>query len=350
MVHFEPVAWTGSSIRIIDQTRLPEALIYEELTNTDEVIKAIRGLKVRGAPLIGYTAAFGLCLAMSSFPAAGKPEDFLAALDRQSDKLATARPTAVNLRWALDRLRQAAHLAIERGPLSSATQAMLEEARMILAEDRKIFRKIGELGFEVLKGYTNILTHCHTGALATAAYGTALAAFHIGREHGKDFTVYVDETRPLLQGARITTFELKLAGIQAILICDSAAAFLMNQRKIDAIIVGADRIAANGDTANKIGTYSLAVNANAHHIPFYVAAPWSTFDLDLDSGSKIPIEERDPVEITCFAGRRISPKDTMAYNPAFDVTPHRLITGIITEKGILTPPYDAVIRRIAEMM
>lgn len=345
MVHFEPVAWTGASIRIIDQTRLPEALVYEELTNADEVIEAIRCLKVRGAPVIGYTAAFGLCLAMSSFPAGGRPEDFLAEVDRQSAKLAAARPTAVNLRWALDRLRKTARLRVEHGPLSAARRAMLDEARAILAEDRQIFRKIGELGFEVLKGYTNILTHCHTGALATAAYGTALAAFHIGREHGKDFTVYVDETRPLLQGARITTFELKLAGVPAILICDSVAAFLMGQGKIDAVIVGADRIAANGDTANKIGTYSLAVNAKAHHIPFYVAAPWSTFDLNLETGSEIPIEERDPAEITCFAGSRISPDGTRAYNPAFDVTPHRLITGIITEKGVLTSPYDMRIRK-----
>lgn len=348
MVHFEPIMWTGTSIRIIDQTRLPNALVYEELTNRDEVVEAIRLLKVRGAPLIGYTAAYGLCLAMLAFPDTGNPLAFMAEIDRQSEKLAAVRPTAVNLRWALDRVRKAARSVIERNSASGAVQAMLNEIHEILAEDRKIFRKIGELGFEVLKGFNNVLTHCHTGALTTAAYGTALAAFHVGLEQGKNFSVYVDETRPLLQGARITTFELKQAGIRAVLICDSAAAFLMSQGKVDAVIVGADRIAFNGDTANKIGTYSLAVNAGAHAIPFYVAAPWSTFDPDTAAGTEIPIEERDPAEITSILGTPIAPEDIEAYNPAFDVTPHQLITGIITEKGMLSPPYETAIKRIIE--
>jgi methylthioribose-1-phosphate isomerase len=331
--------WIGGIdgyLRLIDQTRLPLELIQIDCRDVDSLWEAIRNLRVRGAPAIGIAAAFGVSLGVQSVLDAS-PEQFFDKLERVSAHLATSRPTAVNLFWALDRMKRAA--AAKRGqctPLEIA-ESLLAEASAIWEEDRAMCREIGRYGAALLKSGQGVLTHCNAGALVTVDYGTALAPIFTAHEAGKQLHVFVDETRPLLQGARLTAWELQQRGIEATLICDSAAAHVMREGRIQAVIVGADRIAANGDTANKIGTYGVALSAAAHGIPFYIAAPTSTFDLSVTSGEAIPIEQRRAEEITHGFGRQTAPSGIDVYNPAFDVTPARLIRAIICERGVIEP-------------
>lgn len=344
MSRLKTVEWVNNSVRIVDQTRLPLDLKFDDISSVEKMYAAIKSLKVRGAPAIGIAAAYGLFLGVRDFPEDKKNTDFFEHLVKNAEYLASSRPTAVNLSWAVERMVQKAKTA-KKLKIDEIKAALLEEADNILNEDKIICRKIGENGFEVLKEYSNILTHCNAGGLATSEYGTALAPVYIGKERGKIFHVFADETRPLLQGARITAFELMNAGIPVTLICDNMAAVVMSQGKIDAVVVGADRIASNGDTANKIGTYNVALLAKAHNIPFYITAPISTFDLSKNSGAEIPIEERDGEEVASLFGKRTAPVGVAVFNPAFDVTPYDLITGIITEKGVLFPPLDKAISK-----
>ena len=341
-------AFCRGRLKLIDQTLLPVRLKYIECRSQEDVWVAIKKLCVRGAPAIGIAAAYGVCVGLQPLFAGGKvpPKKlFYRQLEKVTAYLATSRPTAVNLFWALDRMKErAAGLNGEKTPAIAA--ALLDEARAIHEEDRVLCRRIGAHGQKLLKKNCSVLTHCNAGGLATADYGTALGVLYAAQEAGKNIRVYADETRPLLQGARLTAWELREHGIDVTLICDSMAAMLMRQRRIDAVIVGADRIAANGDTANKIGTYSAAVNAKMHGIPFYVAAPFSTFDLNLKNGAQIPIEQRDPEEIRRGFGRQTAPDGIKIYNPAFDVTPAELVTGIITEEGVITPVSSRTIRQI----
>jgi methylthioribose-1-phosphate isomerase len=327
--------WVGDSdgcLTLIDQTLLPTELREIECHDAATVWEAIKSLRVRGAPAIGIAAAYGVCVALRG----ASDSDVLARLDTACDYLATSRPTAVNLFWALDRMR-AVGQSMQGKPAAQVRARLLAEARAIHADDQRICREIGRIGAELLCDGQGVLTHCNAGGLATADYGTALAVMFAAEEQGKRLRVFADETRPLLQGARLTAWELQQRGIDVTLICDSMAAQVMREGRVQAVVTGADRIAANGDTANKIGTYSVAVLAEAHGIPFYVAAPVSTFDLTLDSGEQIPIEERDPREITHGFGRETAPAGVKVYNPAFDVTPARLIAAIICEAGVIRP-------------
>lgn len=331
--------WIGEvdgHLRLIDQTLLPGALRLIDCRDVETVFEAIRSLRVRGAPAIGVAAAYGACLGLQSVDT----DDAAVLLDRLASvcrRLAESRPTAVNLFWALERMER-----IARGlPAGTSPQQLrarlLDEARAIEAEDRAMCRAIGRHGAALLSDGQGVLTHCNAGALATSDYGTALAVIFAAQEAGKRLHVFADETRPLLQGARLTTWELLQRGIEVTLICDSAAAQVMREGKVQAVVTGADRIAANGDTANKIGTYGVALAAAAHGIPFYVAAPTSTFDLALASGAAIPIEQRDPREVTHGFGAATAPEGVGVYNPAFDVTPARLIAAIICELGVVAP-------------
>lgn len=333
--------WEGGvdgRLVLIDQTRLPVEFVEIECRDAPCVWEAIRSLRVRGAPAIGIAAAYGVCLGLQSSSGQTAAE-LCQRLDEVAGHLATSRPTAVNLFWALDRMRRAADRWQDaQGPVE-IRQALLAEAHAIAEEDRRVCRAIGKHGAELLTDGQGVLTHCNAGGLATADYGTALAVLFSAHESGKRLHVYADETRPLLQGARLTTWELKQRGIDVTLICDSMAAQVMREGRVQAVVVGADRIAANGDTANKIGTYGVAVLAAAHDIPFYVAAPGSTFDLSISTGDEIPIEHRDAREITHGLGRQIAPDGIDVYNPAFDVTPARLIAALITEYGVIRPPY-----------
>jgi len=337
-VTVDTVSWEEGALSIIDQTRLPAELRRIELTTLDAVWDAIKQLQVRGAPAIGVCAAFGVLVALQQ-RAPATLRSARHAVDIAADHLATARPTAVNLFWALDRMRA---VTVEGDPDGSAApllKALEREARAIFEEDRDVGRRIGEHGATLIAEGCGVLTHCNAGGLATSGRGTALAALFQAHEDGRRFRVYADETRPLLQGARLTAWELQQAGIDVTLICDSMAAQVMREGKIDLVIVGADRVAANGDTANKIGTYGVALLARAHDIPFYVAIPESTLDLSLPDGDAIPIEERDASEVTQSFGRRTAPEGVKVYNPAFDVTPAHLIGGFITETGIVRPPF-----------
>lgn len=329
--------WTDNAVELLDQTQLPVKTEYLRMTNYLDIADAIRKLKVRGAPAIGIAAAYGLCLAAFEAVAEQK-NDFLARLEKASRTLAATRPTAVNLFWALERMKAVLKHEISK-PVKEICDILLQEAHAIAREDEEMCRKISGHGAEVLKDGDTVLTHCNTGALATGGMGTALGVIYAAVQQGKKIRVFVDETRPLLQGARLTAFELQQANIDATLICDNMAAFVMKRQKVNAIFVGADRIARNGDTANKIGTYSLAVLAKFHQVPFYVVAPTSTIDLQRASGEEIPIEERKPEEITHGFGRQTAPADIAVYNPAFDITPAELITGIITENGIHRHPF-----------
>ncbi len=350
MSRLKTIAWTGNAARIIDQTRLPSELVYEDIAAIEQMYDAIRVLKIRGAPAIGIAAAFGLYLGIRNSGEDLPHREFVEMVEEKAAYLAGARPTAVNLFWALDRMKSRAAACALHAGVQECKQALLDEAQRMLEEDRQMGRLIGEHGFGALARYNSILTHCNAGGLATAEFGTALAPVYIGQERGKVFSVYADETRPLLQGARITAFELAAAGIPVTVICDNMAATVMAQNKVDAVIVGADRIAANGDVANKIGTYGVALLARAHNKPFFVAAPSSTFDLTLDSGSDIPIEERDASEVVNGFGRQTAPDDAAVFNPAFDVTPHELITAIITEAGMLYPPFtQSISEKIAPL-
>jgi methylthioribose-1-phosphate isomerase len=337
-VSCEPVTWADGTLRIIDQTRLPRELIYVELPTAASVWDAIKTLQVRGAPAIGVCAAFGVLVGLRE-TAPATAGDRVRAVHQVADYLGTSRPTAVNLFWALDRMRRVADAA-DTGDTAEALGAALErEACAILAEDIELGHRIGAAGAALIREGAGVLTHCNAGALATGGAGTALAVIYHAHVAGRRFQVYADETRPLLQGARLTAWELHRAGIPVTLICDNMAAQVMREGRIDLVIVGADRVARNGDAANKIGTYGLAVLARAHGIPFYIAIPSSTLDPALNDGTGIPIEQRAEEEITAPFGYPIAPEGIGVYNPAFDVTPASLITGIITEHGIMDPPF-----------
>lgn len=335
----ETLRWVGDAsghLVLIDQTRLPLELVEFPCRQVEAVWEAIKELRVRGAPAIGIAAAYGVVLGVQTVATADEAT-FCRRLEEVTAYLATSRPTAVNLFWALERMKRRGLSLLDSRPAIEAHAGLLAEAKAIHEEDRTICHAIGKFGAELLSDGSGVLTHCNAGGLATAEYGTALSVFFTAQDLGKRLHVFVDETRPLLQGARLTAWELAQRGIQATLICDSMAAQVMLEGKIQAAIVGADRISANGDTANKIGTYSVAVLASAHGIPFYVAAPTSTFDLNLSSGAQIPIEQRPATEITHGFGRKTAPAGIEVYNPAFDVTPARLIKAIITERGIIEP-------------
>lgn len=347
-------AFIEGRLELLDQTLLPTEIRRIDCRSVEAVWEAIKALRVRGAPAIGIAAAYGVCVGLQRTfrDADGRlktpnEDEFYSRLDEAADYLATSRPTAVNLFWALDRMRaKGAALRGTRSPEELAT-ALLAEARAIHAEDDVLCREIGRRGAALVKDGGRYLTHCNAGGIATGGYGTALGIFYwASEEQGKRIRVYADETRPLLQGARLTAWELRENGIPVVLICDSMAATVMRDGGIDAVFVGADRIAANGDVANKIGTYSLALVAKAHGTPFYVAAPRSTFDLSLGTGDEIPIEERDPREITTGFGRRTAPEGIEVYNPAFDVTPAELISGIVTENGVISPVTEELVDEI----
>jgi methylthioribose-1-phosphate isomerase len=331
------IEWTGVHLRIIDQTKIPDELTWLDLFTAEDVYESIQRLSIRGAPAIGVAAAYGLYLGLKDKPAHNR-KDFLKQAGSIADYLSQSRPTAVNLRWALNsilnKIRESS--ADHEGLLAE----VLNVAREIHQDDIERCEKMGLYGASLLKSGNTVLTHCNTGALATAGIGTALGVIYTASQQSKQLQVIVDETRPLLQGARLTMWELEQAGIPATLITDNMAAYAMQKGMVDLVLVGADRIAANGDVANKIGTYYLAVAANHHQLPFYVAAPLSSFDMSISEGSQIPIEERAFDEVRIIWDRlRITVPDAKCWNPAFDVTPARLVSGFITEKGILYPPY-----------
>jgi methylthioribose-1-phosphate isomerase len=338
------VTWKNNTVVLIDQNALPLAEIYVACRSYQEVISAIKDLTVRGAPAIGVAAAMAAALGAVALPPAPQ-EKFRQEFYRICDEIARSRPTARNLFWALERMKNSLDKALASGR-KNLVRELISEARKVGAEDIESNRQMGINGNVLIADGDNILTHCNAGALATAGYGTALGVLRAAQEQGKKLHVYVDETRPVLQGARLTAWELKKEKIPATLITDNMAGFLMQQGKIDKIIVGADRIAANGDTANKIGTYSLAVLACEHGVPFYVAAPLSTIDVSLKNGSAIPIEERPDKEVTHFRGMQTAPDGTTVYNPAFDITPAKFISAIITEKGVIKKPYRQSIRSL----
>jgi methylthioribose-1-phosphate isomerase len=310
-LNFKTLEWVEDHLRILDQTRLPDEVAYVDCRTLDEVAAAITDLRVRGAPAIGVAAGFGVVVGLRE----GR------------------RPTAVNLFWALERMRSASQKHNDLDP-KRLTQALLQEALAIHEEDKQMCEKIGEFGATLLKDGDTVLTHCNAGALATGGIGTALGIIYTATWQGKEISVFADETRPVLQGARLTVWELQQQGIDVTLICDDTSATVMKRKKVDCVIVGADRVAANGDVANKVGTYNLAILAKYHQIPFYVAAPSSSFDPSIPDGTKIEIEERSPEEVTYCLGRRIAPLDTKVFSPAFDVTPAALVTAYITEKEI----------------
>ena len=337
---------TKKELVILDQTLLPGEVKYLSLSAIEDIWEAIRVLRVRGAPAIGVAAAYGLYLAAARLDTADMDE-FCRGLRRAKDYLNSARPTAVNLSWALERMERVAEENRAHMTVEALKARLLREADDIRAEDIAISRSIGELGFGLLRHGDGILTHCNAGTLATAKYGTALAPIYCALEHGwDDLRVYCDETRPLLQGARLTAFELHSAGVDTTLICDNMASITMQRGKVDIVFVGCDRVAANGDFANKIGTSGVAILAKHYGIPFYVCAPSSTIDMAIQTGRDIVIEERAPEEVTeLWYARRMAPEGVKVDNPAFDVTPHQLVTGIITEKGIAYPPFDRAFAR-----
>jgi methylthioribose-1-phosphate isomerase len=336
------IEWLDDRVRILDQTRLPQKEVYLELSRYQDIASAIAELKIRGAPAIGVAGAYAVALGALKIKATAKA-DFLKKLRAISQTLASTRPTARNLFRALDRMLKVAESGKD---VEQIKTALVSEAIAIHTEEAEATRKLSQLGAELLKDGFTVLTHCNTGALATAGYGTAFGIIRQAHEQGKKLKVLATETRPLLQGARITAWEFQQAGIPFKLITDSMAGYFMSRGEVDCVIVGADRIASNGDTANKIGTYTLAVLAKEHNIPFYVAAPTTTIDPSLASGADIPIEQRSPSEVTHIQGIAIAPEGIDAANPAFDVTPHPYITAIITESGIIRQPYGEGIRKI----
>ena len=325
----EAIRWEDSALYLLDQTRLPAAEDWLRYTDYRQVANAIQTMVVRGAPAIGITAAYAMVLAAQE-----NAGDFPAAMSQAKAVLAASRPTAVNLFWALDRMEK---LWLSAGP---DLPRLEEEARAIHREDVQMNETMGKAGAELVPQGARILTHCNAGALATGGYGTALGVIRAAHAQGKVSMVYADETRPLLQGARLTAYELVRDRIPVTLICDDMAGYLMSQGNVDLVVVGCDRMAANGDFANKIGTYSLAVLAKHHGIPFYTALPSSTIDLSIPDGSHIPVEQRSSEEVSCFAGVQTGPVGVQTWNPAFDVTPHELLTAVITERGVLRPPFD----------
>jgi len=333
---FKTIEWRGDRVRLLDQRKLPQEARYIDCGDASSVAKAIRNMTIRGAPAIGVAAAMGIALAAKKIRSR-RPEVFLKNLERVSQLLRETRPTAVNLFWAVNRMERLLHQPIP--DIDELKERLEEEALRIYEEDVEANRRIGEHGKDLIEDGKGILTHCNAGGLATADYGTALGVIRSAWTEGKRFHVFVDETRPMFQGARLTAWELVQENIPVTVITDNMAGWLMKKKEIALSLVGADRIARNGDTANKIGTYGLAILSKWHDIPFYVAAPVSTLDLSLGSGADIPIEERAPREVTHFQGRRVAPEGVKTFNPAFDVTPHSLIKGIITEKGIIRKPF-----------
>jgi methylthioribose-1-phosphate isomerase len=344
MTEQRTVWWEDGRVHMLDQTLLPDRIVVLKLRTDEEVAEAIESMRVRGAPAIGVAAALGLALAARAARAEPEPV-FRQRLRHSAARLRRTRPTAVNLFWAIDRL---VSLAEQEPDAARAAQRLESEARAMVEEDIRINQAIGRHGSSLLPAEGGVLTHCNAGSLATAGFGTALGVIRAAVKDGKSLHVFVDETRPRLQGMKLTAWELQQDGIPATLITDNAAGWIMRQGRIQAVIVGADRIAANGDTANKIGTYSLALLARAHGIPFYVAAPISTIDLALPDGSGIPIEERSPEEVTHVGGIRQAPEGVAALNPAFDVTPAHLLTAIITEVGTAQPPTTEALRRLVD--
>jgi methylthioribose-1-phosphate isomerase len=336
------IFWKDNEVVLLDQRALPLAEKYVTCTDYREVIAAIKDLTIRGAPAIGVAAAMGIALGALHLPDSS-PEAFRRAFDEICTQFAATRPTARNLFWAIERMKRCFDEAARS--LRPIREAMIAEAIRIGEEDIAINRRLGRNGRVLIPDGARIVTHCNAGALATAGYGTALGVIRAAREEGKKLHVYVDETRPVLQGARLTAWELMRETIPCTLIADNMAGFLMQRGEVDLVIVGADRIAANGDTANKIGTYAIAVLARAHGIPFYIAAPLSTIDPALAEGGLIPIEKRDPAELTHYGGVRTAPEGIPVWNPAFDVTPHGLITAIVTEAGVIRPPFAEGIRK-----
>jgi methylthioribose-1-phosphate isomerase len=341
----QTLEWTGQGVRFLDQTKLPTEETYVTCTTHEQVADAIRNMVVRGAPAIGVAAAMGIALGVENSKAVTVGE-----LNREFDQICgiigQTRPTAVNLFWAIRRMQE----KFERGriqPISQIKQALIEEAQRMHAEDIAANQAMGRHGATLMPASGGVLTHCNAGALATAGYGTALGVIRAAVERGKKIHVYADETRPFLQGARLTAWELMKDGIPTTVISDNMAGAMMQQGRIGAIVVGADRIAANGDVANKIGTYTIAILAKEHGIPFYVAAPISTVDLECPDGAGIPIEQRNPKEVTHIAGRQMVPDGVAIENPAFDVTPAKYVAAIITEKGIARPPYAESLRKLA---
>lgn len=337
------IEWKNDELVLIDQTVLPNEVLYEGFTTAEGVWDAIQVMKVRGAPAIGVAAAYGVYLGIRD----ASEENFWSELERVTKYLATSRPTAVNLFWALERMENTAkankHLSVK-----DLKERLLQEAIIIHKEDEEINRQIGENALTLLKDGMGLLTHCNAGALATTKYGTATAPMYLAKEKGWDIKVYSDETRPRLQGSTLTALELQRAGIDVTVITDNMAAVVMSQGKIDAVIVGTDRVAANGDVANKIGTLGVSILAKFYNIPFYVAAPTPTIDLRTETGKDIPIEERDAAEVINRFGQFSAPQDVKVYNPAFDVTPHENVTAIITEKGIVRAPYKENLRKLFE--
>ena len=338
------IEWNGKHIRMIDQRKLPGKVEWVICKNDKDVIRAVRSMVIRGAPAIGVAAAMGLALGAETIKAQTY-DAFERTFRAMADRMAKARPTAVNLRWAVERMILLVEQMAGRDP-EEIRIALREESEKMLSGDIEINLKIGEHGNKLVPRKAVILTHCNAGSLATGGYGTALGVIRAAHEAGKKIQVIADETRPWLQGLRLTAFELMEDGIPVTVIADSAAGSLMRQGKVDLVITGADRIASNGDVANKIGTYQVAVLARENKIPFYVAAPLSTIDLRIKSGDRIPVEERDPSEISHFQKIRVGPHGVKAYNPAFDVTPAKYVTGIITEKGILKAPYTKKMKEL----
>jgi methylthioribose-1-phosphate isomerase len=337
------IEWLGNRIKLLDQTELPLREIYPEISDYKEVVSAIKQLKVRGAPSIGIAAAYGIALGALSIQVTDR-DSFLHELQTVFHDFALSRPTAVNLFYAIKRQKQA--IADKTSP-ADIKQALVDTAALINREEEKAMSDLSKAGADLLKDGFKVLTHCNTGQLATGtSYGTALGVIKAAFEQGKHITVYVDETRPLLQGARLTAWELLQLKIPFKLITDNMAGHFLSRDQIDCVIVGADRISSNGDTANKIGTYSIAVLAHENHVPFYVAAPVSTIDTSIGSGNEIPIEERDPEEILQIRGVRIAPQNTSVFNPAFDVTPNKYISAIVTQNGIIKKPFKRNIKSI----
>ena len=342
----QSIEWREDHVRILDQTYLPGREVYSDIRDVGRIWEAIKKLRIRGAPAIGIAAAYGLYLGIKDLPE-NSFESFIVEVNRIAEYLEGARPTAVNLSWATDRIKSTIRAHKDKD-ISEIKEIVLQTAKTIHDEDKRICKKIGEHGVELVQKNAQVLTHCNTGSLATGQYGTALSIIFHAHDEGKKPFVWVDETRPLLQGSRLTAWELMNAEIPMKIITDSSAGLLMRRGEVDLIMVGADRIASNGDVANKIGTYPLAVLAQENEVPFYVAAPLSTIDMEMETGDEIPLEEREQEEILNYSDAQIAPKKAEAYNPAFDVTPHTYIDGIITEEGIMEPSFEKSFKDMLE--